>query len=274
MSFMPDLSLAARRLSLESNYTARTGHTSLLSGAATSGSLDSPITPPVPPEKGNIRLTIIGAESISKRDKFMLPDMFATVNYKGEKLYTTHTVKKSLSPAWEETFDISGVHEGSMLTIQIFNEKRLPAMLDPDCFLGETTIPVSLKKTYSQNLHLMKSSKFPASSPIEGTMWLFSTPIRTSPNPLEPQIQAPEPNPEVEIEGRGENVPDVVILEDREVPVKLSLEEMPPLPEGWEMRVTEEGRPYWVDDNTGTTTWTHPSVHRRTSVAQPSPAYF
>ena len=34
----------------------------------------------------------------------------------------------------------------------------------------------------------------------------------------------------------------------------------PDLPEGWEMRKTKDGRPYYVNHNTRITTWDHPKT--------------
>ncbi|KAL8287234.1 hypothetical protein RQP46_003686 [Phenoliferia psychrophenolica] len=99
---------------------------------------------PRPPKRGNLLFTIISAENLSKRDKFVAPDLFATLSQFGKKLFTTPTIKKTLSPVWEATYELLDVSEGSSVVISVFNEKRLPAMLDPDCFLGECTVPVHL----------------------------------------------------------------------------------------------------------------------------------
>ncbi|SAM01374.1 hypothetical protein [Absidia glauca] len=42
-----------------------------------------------------------------------------------------------------------------------------------------------------------------------------------------------------------------------------------PLPAGWEMRTTSEGRPYFVDHNTRTTTWVDPRRQQRISTIGP-----
>ena len=41
-----------------------------------------------------------------------------------------------------------------------------------------------------------------------------------------------------------------------------------PLPEGWEMRATPEGKIFYVDHNTKTTTWKHPRAQQRAAQAQ------
>ena len=51
----------------------------------------------------------------------------------------------ALIKVWEAKFKLVDVPEGASVLVQIFNQKRLPAMLDPDCFLGESVIPIHLE---------------------------------------------------------------------------------------------------------------------------------
>jgi E3 ubiquitin-protein ligase NEDD4 len=45
-----------------------------------------------------------------------------------------------------------------------------------------------------------------------------------------------------------------------------------PMPQGWEMRYTPEGRPYFVDHNNRTTTWIDPRARGSTGTAPQAPA--
>ena len=42
------------------------------------------------------------------------------------------------------------------------------------------------------------------------------------------------------------------------------------LPAGWEMRITDNGRVYYVDHNTKTTTWSRPDPGASTNVDAPA----
>ena len=53
----------------------------------------------------NLRLIlVVGADDLSKRGIFYFPDPLAIVIMDGKQLHKTRTVKKSLSPRWNESF--------------------------------------------------------------------------------------------------------------------------------------------------------------------------
>lgn len=52
------------------------------------------------------RHAVGGANGLVKRDFFSLPDPFAVLTVDGEQTNTTRIMKKSLSPLWNETFDV------------------------------------------------------------------------------------------------------------------------------------------------------------------------
>lgn len=70
-----------------------------------------------------VRITILAANSLVKRELFSLPDPFAVVSVDADQTYTTSPVKRSLSPAWNQHFDIT-VRPTSTVIIQIFDQKR------------------------------------------------------------------------------------------------------------------------------------------------------
>ncbi|KAG1717728.1 uncharacterized protein EDB91DRAFT_1006740, partial [Suillus paluster] len=47
-----------------------------------------------------VRITVLTANSLVKREVFSLPDPFAVVSVDADQTYTTSPVKKSLSPTW------------------------------------------------------------------------------------------------------------------------------------------------------------------------------
>lgn len=52
------------------------------------------------------RYIVGGANGLVKRDFFSLPDPFAVLTVDGEQTNATRVMKKSLSPLWNETFDV------------------------------------------------------------------------------------------------------------------------------------------------------------------------
>ncbi|PGH19167.1 hypothetical protein AJ80_04247 [Polytolypa hystricis UAMH7299] len=71
----------------------------------------------------NLRVTIIAADGLYKRDVFRFPDPFAVATVGGEQTHTTSVIKKTLNPYWNEMFDLK-VTEDSILAIQIFDQKK------------------------------------------------------------------------------------------------------------------------------------------------------
>ncbi|OJJ74032.1 hypothetical protein ASPBRDRAFT_122598 [Aspergillus brasiliensis CBS 101740] len=75
------------------------------------------------PAQPNLRVTIIAADGLYKRDVFRFPDPFAVATVGGEQTHTTSVIKKTLNPYWNEMFDLR-VNEDSILAIQIFDQKK------------------------------------------------------------------------------------------------------------------------------------------------------
>ncbi|KIV88705.1 E3 ubiquitin-protein ligase RSP5 [Exophiala mesophila] len=75
------------------------------------------------PADPNLRVTIIAADGLYKRDVFRFPDPFAVATIGGEQTRTTSVIRKTLNPYWNEVFDMK-VTEDSILAIQIFDQKK------------------------------------------------------------------------------------------------------------------------------------------------------
>jgi len=75
------------------------------------------------PAQPNLRVTIIAADGLYKRDVFRFPDPFAVATIGGEQTKTTSVIKKTLNPYWNERFDMK-VNEDSILAVQIFDQKK------------------------------------------------------------------------------------------------------------------------------------------------------
>ncbi|KAK4705682.1 hypothetical protein P7C70_g507, partial [Phenoliferia sp. Uapishka_3] len=95
---------------------------------------------PNPNRVYKIRVTVVAADSLAKRDVFRLPDPFAVITVDGEQTNTTSAIKKTLNPYWNESFDVN-VKDSSVLTVQIFDQKKFKKK--DQGFLGVINIPVA-----------------------------------------------------------------------------------------------------------------------------------
>ncbi|KAI9811485.1 MAG: hypothetical protein M1827_005468 [Pycnora praestabilis] len=75
------------------------------------------------PDDPNLRVTIIAADGLYRRDVFRFPDPFAVATMDGVQTRTTSVIKKTLNPYWNESFDMKAT-EDSILAIQIFDQKK------------------------------------------------------------------------------------------------------------------------------------------------------
>ncbi|KXH32164.1 HECT-domain-containing protein [Colletotrichum simmondsii] len=76
-----------------------------------------------PNRKPNLRVTIIAADGLYKRDVFRFPDPFAVITVNGDQTKTTSAQKRTLNPYWNESFDLN-VNEDTILAVQVFDQKK------------------------------------------------------------------------------------------------------------------------------------------------------
>lgn len=72
----------------------------------------------------NISVKLVAAESLYKRDVFRSPDPFAVLTIDGYQTKSTSAAKKTLNPYWNEVFKFNDINENSILTIQVFDQKK------------------------------------------------------------------------------------------------------------------------------------------------------
>lgn len=72
----------------------------------------------------SISVKLVAAESLYKRDVFRSPDPFAVLTIDGYQTKSTSAAKKTLNPYWNETFKFDDINENSILTIQVFDQKK------------------------------------------------------------------------------------------------------------------------------------------------------
>ncbi|KAK7043666.1 hypothetical protein VNI00_008277 [Paramarasmius palmivorus] len=213
-----------------------------------------------------IRITVVAADGLSKRDVFRLPDPFVVINVDAEQTYTTSVVKKTLSPYWNESFDIS-VKDSSVVSVQIFDHRKFKRK--DQGFLGIVDIRVSGVLDLELGGHGVLCRLVFLFSPLNPPSEVLTLDLKKSNDNLVVQgqliiyfstnVSQPIINP-----GPSQlstlNATTIVSL-NTETPVlhaNPDINERDPLPSGWERRVDPLGRTYYVDHNTRCTTWDHP----------------
>ncbi|EXJ86014.1 E3 ubiquitin-protein ligase hulA [Capronia coronata CBS 617.96] len=251
------------------------------------------------PAEPNLRVTIIAADGLYKRDVFRFPDPFAVATISGEQTKTTSVIRKTLNPYWNESFDMR-VTEDSILAIQIFDQKkfkkkdqgflgvinvRIGDVIDLDVG-GDEMLTRDLKKS-TDNLvvhgklivNLSTNLSTPPNQPnrpaasnapsVNGTNPHSSTTTVNQTLPVRSRSPAPS---RTATSGSTEARASTTALNGsstqstsngpgRSGGFSSFEDSQGRLPAGWERREDNLGRTYYVDHNTRTTTWTRPSNH-------------
>ncbi|VDB98127.1 unnamed protein product [Peniophora sp. CBMAI 1063] len=91
------------------------------------------------PER-TIKITVLAASGLVKRDLFSLPNPFAIITVDGSPdPKQTAILKKTLTPYWNESFDIN-VRSSSELLIQVFDQRKFKRQ--DQGFLGSVSVKV------------------------------------------------------------------------------------------------------------------------------------
>ncbi|XP_064087862.1 E3 ubiquitin-protein ligase SMURF1-like isoform X1 [Macrobrachium nipponense] len=181
-----------------------------------------------------IRLTILGAKNLSKKDFFRLPDPFAKICVEGSgQCHSTDTCRATLDPKWNQYYDLY-VGKGDGIHISVWNRRKIHKKAGSG-FLGCVRIVASaihrLKDTGYQCLDLTRAGNEDC-EPVRGQI-VVSLMSR---------------------DGRGTGSHNAV------VDTLGNLSSPDDLPEGWEERRTQNGRLYYVNHHDRTTTWERPTV--------------
>ncbi|XP_032589924.1 E3 ubiquitin-protein ligase Smurf1 [Drosophila grimshawi] len=195
-----------------------------------------------------IRITLLCARNLARKDLFRLPDPFARVQVDGTgQTYNTEISKSSLDPKWNAHYDLF-LGRGDSITITVFNQRKIHK---GGGFLGCVRIPAvtiqSLKGTGFQRLDLGKHS--PDDDELVRGQIIISLVPKDGPcsgNPL--AIVGPSGD----VRGPSEEEPPVPDC----------------LPEGWEERRTGNGRIYYVNHATKSTQWDRPRATAATKSPQ------
>ncbi|XP_074102664.1 SMAD specific E3 ubiquitin protein ligase isoform X2 [Cotesia typhae] len=185
-----------------------------------------------------IRLTILCARNLARKDLFRLPDPFAKVTVDGSgQCHSTDTCKATLDPKWNQHYDLYiGKNDG--ITITVWNHRKIHKKQGGG-FLGCVRILSNtiqrLKDTGYQRLDLCRAHT-DDTDVIKGQI-VVSLLSRDGHNGAVSNTV-------------GHNAV-VDVLGDLSCPNDL--------PDGWEERRTESGRLYYVNHYTRTTQWIRPN---------------
>ncbi|XP_066258388.1 E3 ubiquitin-protein ligase SMURF2 [Euwallacea similis] len=210
-----------------------------------------------------IRLTILCARNLVRKDLFRLPDPFAKISVDGSgQCHSTETVKNTLDPKWNSHYDLY-IGKSDSITISVWNHRKVHKRQGGG-FLGCVRIVNSLvqrlKDTGYQCLDLCKASQ-DDSEPVKGQI-IISLLSRDGPcggTPL--AIVSPLGDIRGPINSPSNENGNVDITSN-------GSESSNDLPPGWEERRASNGRPYYVNHLTKSTQWVRPQANDKVAVSR------
>lgn len=240
----------------------------------------------------SILVKLVAAESLYKRDVFRSPDPFAVLMVDGYQTKSTSAAKKTLNPYWNETFKFNDVNENSILSIQVFDQKKFKKKdqgflgvinvrvgdvlghLDEDSTgsarSAEETITRELKRSndgmaVSGRLIVVLSKQPSAAENSNRHSSGLQTEAANGGGSARSQSGAHTPRPTAGFVEHtlqsGATTSNATSSSNNSTRQYSSFEDQyGRLPPGWERRTDNFGRTYYVDHNTRTTTWKRPTL--------------
>lgn len=246
------------------------------------------------PSQPNLRVTIIAADGLYKRDVFRFPDPFAVATINGEQTKTTQVSKRTLNPYWNDIFDFRAT-EDSILAVQVFDQKKFKKK--DQGFLGVINIRVGdvieLADGADDQMLTRDLKKSTDNLVVHGKLIInlstnLSTPARPSAPPANSSRPSLAPQGSSLSAGSQSERPlssgpnGIAAGGQTSLPIRpnsmnmsanvngnnqpRATNQMSPfedaqgrLPAGWERREDNLGRTYYVDHNTRTTSWNRPT---------------
>ncbi|CAL1687113.1 unnamed protein product [Lasius platythorax] len=197
-----------------------------------------------------IRLTILCARNLARKDLFRLPDPFAKITVDGSgQCHSTDTCKATLDPKWNQHYDLYiGKNDGITISVwnyRKFHKKQGGGFLGCVCILSNTI--QRLKDTGYQRLDLCKA-RSDDTDVVKGQI-VVSLMSRDGHNGAVSNTV-------------GHNAV-VDVLGDLSCPNDL--------PDGWEERRAESGRLYYVNHYTKSTQWIRPNTRPNNTIIPTTP---
>ncbi|XP_034403293.1 E3 ubiquitin-protein ligase NEDD4-like isoform X10 [Cyclopterus lumpus] len=200
-----------------------------------------------------LRVKVIAGMDLAKKDIIGASDPYVKLSlYVADEnkelgLVQTKTIKKTLNPKWNEEFYFRVCPQNHRLLFEVFDENRLTR----DDFLGQVDVPLShlptedpaMERPYTFKDFLLRPRSH--KSRVKGYLRLKMAYLPKQGGPEEEAGEMRE-----EAEGWDESVDS-----GSQRPQQL----LPPLPPGWEEKVDNLGRTYYVNHNKRNTQWKRPS---------------
>ncbi|XP_063745591.1 E3 ubiquitin-protein ligase NEDD4-like isoform X7 [Eleginops maclovinus] len=212
-----------------------------------------------------LRVKVIAGMDLAKKDIIGASDPYVKLSLyvadenKELALVQTKTIKKTLNPKWNEEFYFRVCPQNHRLLFEVFDENRLATSKNGifhltqtrDDFLGQVDVPLShlptedpaMERPYTFKDFLLRPRSH--KSRVKGYLRLKMAYL--------PKLGGPEEEPgdmREEAEGWDESADS-----GSQRPQQL----LPPLPAGWEEKVDNLGRTYFVNHNNRSTQWKRPS---------------
>uniref|UniRef100_A0A672T930 HECT-type E3 ubiquitin transferase n=1 Tax=Sinocyclocheilus grahami TaxID=75366 RepID=A0A672T930_SINGR len=242
-----------------------------------------------------LRLTVLCAKNLVKKDFFRLPDPFAKVVVDGSgQCHSTDTVRNTLDPKWNQHYDLY-IGKSDSITISVWNHKKIHKKQGAG-FLGCVRLLSNsinrLKDTGYQRLDLNKlgpndsdtvrgqivvslqsRDRIGSGGPVVDCSRLFDNDLPASEysSPGRPLSCLVDENTPIMTPNGAAVVPaDDPRVQERRVRSqrhrnymsRTHLHTPPDLPEGYEQRTTQQGQVYFLHTQTGVSTWHDPRVPR------------
>uniref|UniRef100_A0A3P9PWP1 HECT-type E3 ubiquitin transferase n=1 Tax=Poecilia reticulata TaxID=8081 RepID=A0A3P9PWP1_POERE len=212
-----------------------------------------------------LRVKVIAGIDLAKKDIIGASDPYVKLSlYVADEnkelgLVQTKTIKKTLNPKWNEEFYFRVCPQNHRLLFEVFDENRLATSKNGlfhlgqtrDDFLGQVDVPLShlptedpaMERPYTFKDFLLRPRSH--KSRVKGYLRLKMAYL---PKQGGQEEEAGEMREEAEVWDESAD-------SGSQRPQQL----LPPLPSGWEEKVDNLGRTYYVNHNNRTTQWKRPS---------------
>ncbi len=228
-----------------------------------------------------LKVTVVAADGLIKRDVFRLPDPFAVLSTEGpsssHSTHSTTVIRRTLAPYWNQSFDLN-VDPNTIVTVRVFDHKKFKKR--DQGFLGMMTLKVgdhidgrsttvsqpliksnsSLSVSGKLVLTLVPSAPGPSTDSSVGSSQASS---RSSVGSIATPSVATRPPSTINSPTTSSVPPPAADSNSNSNgnthPFSSFEDQFGRLPPGWERRTDNMGRTYYVDHNSRSTTWKRPS---------------
>ncbi|XP_060092109.1 E3 ubiquitin-protein ligase NEDD4-like isoform X9 [Heteronotia binoei] len=204
-----------------------------------------------------LRVKVVAGIDLAKKDIFGASDPYVKLSlYVADEnrelaLVQTKTIKKTLNPKWNEEFYFRVNPSNHRLLFEVFDENRLTR----DDFLGQVDVPLNhlptedptMERPYTFKDFLLRPRSH--KSRVKGFLRLKMAYMPKNGGQDEDNDQREDSEHGWEVVDSN----DSASQRQEELPP-------PPLPPGWEEKVDNLGRTYYVNHNNRTTQWHRPSL--------------